>query len=47
MHEIAIAREGAIPDAQIIGRNDRECPSVPNAGRVYGWTWDNLEKLLH
>jgi hypothetical protein len=36
-----------IPIVQIIGHKDRACPSVPSAGRVYAWTWDNLKKLLN
>lgn len=46
LREVAIAREEGIPVAQIIGYQDRNCPSVPNAGRVYAWTWDNLKNLL-
>ncbi|MGE3779876.1 MAG: TIR domain-containing protein [Pirellulaceae bacterium] len=46
LQEIAMAREEGIPIVQIIGYKDRECPSVPNAGRVYAWTWDNLKNLL-
>lgn len=47
LQEVAMAREEGIPIVQIIGYKDRECPSVPNAGRVYAWTWDNLKKLLN
>lgn len=46
LQEVAIAREEAVPIVQIIGYKDRDCPSVPDAGRVYAWTWDNLKKLL-
>lgn len=46
LQEVAIAREEAVPIIQIIGYKDRDCPSVPNAGRIYAWTWDNLKKLL-
>lgn len=46
LQEVAIAREEGVPIVQIIGYKDRDCPSVPNAGRVYAWTWDNLKKLL-
>lgn len=46
VQEVAMAREDGIPIVQIIGYKDRNCPSVPNAGRVYAWTWDNLKKLL-
>lgn len=46
LQEVAVAREEAVPIVQIIGYKDRDCLSVPNAGRVYAWTWDNLKKLL-
>lgn len=46
LQEIAIAREEGIPIVQVIGYKDRDCPYVPNAGRVYAWTWDNLKNLL-
>jgi len=46
LQEVAMAREEGIPIVQIIGYKNRECPSVPNAGRVYAWTWDNLKKIL-
>lgn len=46
LQEVAIAREVGIPIVQIIGYRDKTCPVVPNAGRVYAWTWDNLKKLL-
>lgn len=44
--EVAIAREESIPIVQVQGYEDKECPSVPNAGRYYRWTWDNLKTLL-
>lgn len=46
LQEVAIARENAVPIVQIIGYKDRDCTPVPNAGRVYAWTWENLKKLL-
>lgn len=46
LQEIAIAREEGIPIVQIIGYKDRQCPTVPSAGRVYAWTWENLKNLL-
>lgn len=46
LQEVAIAREEAVPIVQIIGYKDRDCKPVPNAGRVYAWTWENLKKLL-
>jgi len=45
--EVAIARRYGIPVAQIIGYPDLVNPTpVPNAGRVYRWSWDNLRQLL-
>ncbi|WP_197378062.1 TIR domain-containing protein [Ralstonia pseudosolanacearum] len=46
LQEVAIAREEAVPIVQIIGYKDRDCRPVPNAGRVYAWTWENLKKLF-
>lgn len=46
LKEVKIAREEAIPVIQIIGHKNRRCRRVPNAGRRYKWTWDNLKKLL-
>ncbi len=44
--EVKIAREESIPVAQIIGYKNKRCPRVPNAGRRYKWTRENLKKLL-
>ena len=44
--EIAIAREEGIPIVQIKGYEKKVCKPIPNAGRYYRWTWDNLKKLL-
>ncbi len=44
--EVKIAREEGIPVAQIIGHKKKRCPRVPNAGRRYRWTYENLRKLL-
>ena len=46
LQEVAMARDEAVPIVQIIGYKDRDCRPVPNAGRVYAWTWENLKKLL-
>jgi hypothetical protein len=46
LQEIEIAREEGVPIVQVIGYSDRNCPSVPNAGRLYTWNWENLKKLL-
>lgn len=44
--EVAMAREEGIPIVQMIGYESRNCPAVPNAGRLYAWSWDNLKNLL-
>lgn len=44
--EIAIARRLKIRIVQIIGYKDGKHKRVPNAGRLYHWTWDNLQKIL-
>ena len=44
--EVKIAREEGIPVVQIIGYKNKRCPRVPNAGRRYKWTHENLKKLL-
>lgn len=46
LKEIAIAREAGIPIVQVIGYRDGEYTPVPNAGRLYAWSWDNLKRLL-
>ena len=45
--EVAIARNLGVPVVQLIGRRDVRCPPVPNGGRRYRWTWDNLESMLN
>jgi hypothetical protein len=44
--EIEMAREEGIPIVQMIGYQDRNCPAVPKAGRLYAWNWENLKNLL-
>jgi len=46
LKEVAMAREEKIPIIQIIGYKDGNYTAVPNAGRLYGWNWENLKKLL-
>ena len=46
LREVAIARELNIPIVQIIGYKDGNYNSVPDAGRLYSWNWNNLKKLL-
>lgn len=44
--EVAMAREARIPLVQMIGYGDKNCPTVPDAGRVYAWSWENLKNVL-
>ena len=45
--EVEMAREERVRVAQIIGYTDGNYKSVPNAGRLYAWSWANLEKILY
>jgi len=45
--EIAMAKELNKPIFQMIGYKDGTSDwAVPDAGRVYAWSWENLKKLL-
>ena len=46
LKEVAMAREEGKKIVQIIGYKDGDYTAVPNAGRLYSWSWDNLKKLL-
>ncbi len=46
LKEVAMARAAAIPIVQIIGYKDGNYTPVPDAGRLYAWSWDNLKRLL-
>lgn len=47
LKEVLMARELSKSMFQIIGYNNgSEAWAVPNGGRTYSWTWDNLKKLL-
>lgn len=47
LKEVAMARDLKKDMFQIIGyTNGSEAWAVPNGGRTYSWTWDNLKKLL-
>lgn len=41
-----IVREERKPLIQIIGYKNGNYTSVPNAGKLYSWNWDNLKKIL-
>jgi hypothetical protein len=44
--EVTIARRLKIKIVQIIGYKNAKHRRVPDAGRLYHWTWDNLQKIL-
>ena len=45
--EIAMARDEGVPIFQMIGYKDGSSDwAVPNAGRAYVWSWENLKNLL-
>lgn len=46
LKEVKMARDNGIPIVQVIGYKDGKCTAVPDAGRLYSWSWDNLKKLL-
>lgn len=46
LKEVAMAREEGVPIVQIIGYKDGNYTPVPNAGRLYSWSWGNLKRLL-
>lgn len=47
LKEILMASELNKPRFQVIGyRNGSSSWAVPNGGRTYTWSWDNLKKML-
>jgi hypothetical protein len=44
--EVKIAREEGVKVVQLIGYGAKKCPRVPNAGRRYEWTRQNLRRIL-
>lgn len=46
LKEVAMAREAGIKIVQIIGYKNRTYIPVPQAGRLYAWSWENLKNLL-
>ncbi len=47
LKEVEMARNANKHIVQIIGYKDRDYTSVPGAGRIYRWSWDNLKSLLN
>lgn len=46
LKEVKMAREQGIKVVQIIGYKDRAYTPVPDAGRLYSWSHENLKALL-
>jgi len=46
LKEVEMAREAGKPIYQIIGYKDSDPTSVPNAGRLLRWHWENLKTLF-
>ena len=46
LNEVQMAKDEAKPIIQMVGYKDGTFPAVPNAGRLYAWSWENLKKLL-
>ena len=47
LKEVNIARKHDKKIVQIIGYKDGNYKPVPNAGRLYSWSWKNLKDILH
>lgn len=47
LKEVAMARKAGVRIFQIIGYKGRKYTPVPNAGRLYAWSWSNLKKQLN
>lgn len=46
LKEVRMARDANKHIVQIIGYRDGDYTPVPDAGRLYRWSWDNLKSLL-
>lgn len=46
LKEVKMAREEGVKIVQIIGYKDGNYTAVPDAGRLYAWSWENLKNLL-
>lgn len=44
--EVAIARRLGVPVRQVIGYRDASPRPVPDAGRLYRWSWPTMKTLL-
>lgn len=46
LKEVAMARQEDKMIVQVIGYKDGSYQAVPDAGRLYAWSWANLKTLL-
>lgn len=46
LKEVAMARKHDKKIVQIIGYKNGSYKSVPGAGRLYSWSWENLKNIL-
>lgn len=46
LKEVSMARKAGVKIVQIIGYKSGDYTPVPDAGRLYVWSWENLKKLL-
>ena len=47
LKEVQMARSSNKPIVQLKGYRNTRLTRVPGAGRLYAWTWDNLQRLLN
>jgi len=45
LKEVGMARRKDVKIVQMIGYQDGDYTTVPDAGRLYAWNWDNLKSL--
>ncbi|HTR31379.1 MAG TPA: TIR domain-containing protein [Puia sp.] len=46
LREVRLARREKKKVVQLIGHKDGRHPRVPDAGILYRWTWENMQKIL-
>ncbi len=46
LKEVKFARDLGVSIFQVIGYKDGDYTAVPDGGRLYKWSWDNLKNLL-
>lgn len=46
LKEVELGRKHSKKIVQVIGYKDADPKPVPNAGRLYRWSWDNMKSIL-